>query len=418
VVELEAAMDRSAIRRYIPLILFACSVVIAVIYLISVSGRRSGVLEASGTVEAVSVLVGPESPGRVMEVYVDEGAYVEQGEPLFSLDDELLRVQRARVVSAGEAAVTAAKLQLLMVQQALDDLHEDWPMVAAQAELELARARDELDDVNYIHDVRQEGYRASSDTIKAAEANIVLANEEVDVAQQRYDHASGDTGKALALSNLIAARQQRDSIQRNLNWYLGSPTDIEQALLDADVSVAETRVNDAEIELEKWKEGPDPAAVALLEAQLANAQAQLALAYSQTDVELQTIDLQLNDFVIQAPISGVVLTRTVEPGEVLLPGAAALRIGDLDRLTITVYVPEDRYGEIALGSRALVSVDSFPDLAFNAYVLRMADQAEFTPRNVQTEEGRKTTVFAVELSVADPMNRLKPGMPADVLFDG
>ena len=411
-------MDRSAIKRYTPLFLFAGSVIIAVIYLISVSNGGSDVLEASGTVEAVSVLVGPEAPGRVMEVYVEEGDYVEQGEPLFSLDDEILRVQRTRIIAAGEAALTAANLQLLMVQQALDDLYEDWPMVAAQAELELARARDALDDVNYTHDVRQEGYRASSDTIKAAEANIVLANEEVDVAQQRYDHASGDTGKALALSNLIAAKKQRDSIQRNINWYLGAPTDIEQALLDADVSVAETRVNDAEIELEKWKESPAPAAVALLEAQLATAQAQLALATSQTQVELQTIDLQIKDLVVQAPSSGVVLTRTVEPGEVLLPGAAALKIGDLDHLTITVYVPEDRYGEIAFGSQALVSVDSFPDLAFHAYVLRIADQAEFTPRNVQTEEGRKTTVFAVELSVVDPMNRLKPGMPADVLFNG
>jgi len=411
-------MDRAALKRTILLFLFVGSVIIAVIYLIIVSNSGSEVLEASGTVEAVSVLVGPEAPGRVMEVFVEEGAYVEQGEPLFSLDDEILRVQRVRIIAAGEAAVTAANLQLLMVQQALDDLYEEWPMVAAQAALELARALDALDDVVYIHDVRQEGYRASSDTIKAAEANIVLANEEVDVAQQRYDHASGDTGKALALSNLIAAKKQRDSIQRNLNWYLGAPTDIEQALLDADVSVAEARAADAELEFEKWKDGPDPAAAALLEAQLASAQAQLALAASQTEVELQTIDLQIKDLSVQAPRSGVVLTRSVEPGEVLLPGAAALKIGDLDHLTITVYVPEDRYGEIALGSQALVSVDSFPDLAFHAYVLRIADQAEFTPRNVQTEEGRKTTVFAVELSVDDPMNRLKPGMPADVLFDG
>ena len=347
---------------------------------------------------------------------------MEQGEPLFSLDDEILRVQRVRIVAAGEAAVTAANLQLLMVQQALDDLYEDWPLAAAQAELELAHAQDALDDVVYVHNVRQEGKRASKDTIDAAEANLILAENEVDRAKGAYDSLSGrsedDPARALALSNLVAARNKRDSVLRNLNWYVGRPTEIEQSLLDADVSVAEARVADAELELEKWKDGPDPAAVALLEAQFANAQAQLKLAYSQTEVELQTIDLQLEDLIILAPINGSVLTRRVEPGEVLLPGAAALTIGDLDHLTITVYVPEDRYGEIALGSQVLVRVDSFPDLAFHAYVLRIADQAEFTPRNVQTEEGRKTTVFAVELSVADPMGRLKPGMPADVLFDG
>jgi multidrug resistance efflux pump len=415
-------MDRAAIKRTIPLFLFVGSVIIAVIYLIIVSNSGSDVLEASGTVEAVSVLVGPEAPGRVMEVFVEEGAYVEQGEPLFSLDDEILRVQRVRIIAAGDAAVTAANLQLLMVQQAIDDLYEDWPLAAAQAELALAYAQDALDDVLYVHDVRQEGKRASKDTIDAAEANLILAENEVDRAQGAYDSVSGrsedDPARALALSNLVAARKKRDSVLRNLNWYTGKPTDIEQALLDADVSVAKARAADAELEFEKWKDGPDPAALALLEAQLASAQAQLALAASQTEVELQTIDLQIKDLLVQAPRSGVVLTRTVEPGEVLLPGAAALKIGDLDHLTITVYVPEDRYGEITLGSQALVSVDSFPGLAFHAYVLRIADQAEFTPRNVQTEEGRKTTVFAVELSVVDPMNRLKPGMPADVRFDG
>jgi len=348
-------MDRAAIKRTIPLFLFVGSVTIAVIYLIIVSNSGSDVLEASGTVEAVSVLVGPEAPGRVVEVYVEEGAYVEQGEPLFSLDDEILRVQRAHIIAAGEAAVTAANLQLLMVQQALDDLYEDWPLAAAQAELELAHAQDALDDVVYVHDVRQEGKRANKDTIDAAEANLILAENEVDRAKGAYDSLSGrsedDPARALALSNLVAARKKRDSVLRNLNWYTGKPTDIEQALLDADVSVAEARAADAELEFEKWKDGPDPAAAALLEAQLASAQAQLALAASQTEVELQTIDLQIKDLLVQAPRSGVVLTRSVEPGEVLLPGAAALKIGDLDHLTITVYVPEDRYGEIALGSQ-------------------------------------------------------------------
>jgi hypothetical protein len=65
---------------------------------------------------------------------------------------------------------------------------------------------------------------------------------------------------------------------------------------------------------------------------------------------------------------------------------------------------------------AEVGVDSFPNEKFQAEVLRIADEAEFTPRNVQTDEGRRTTVFAVELSVQDPGGRLKPGMPADVTF--
>ncbi|MCJ7566192.1 MAG: efflux RND transporter periplasmic adaptor subunit [Anaerolineales bacterium] len=374
-------------------------------------------LSASGIVEIREFTIASKLGGTLTEVYVEEGTSVEEGDPLFRIDDEIPRAQRGLILAAGENAIAAARLQLLTAQQALDDLFEGWSLVAAQAGLELAHARDALKDATYVHDVRQEGYRASSDTIKAAEANLVLANEEVDAAQQSYDHASGDAGKALALSNLIAAKQQRDSIQRNLNWYLGAPTDLEQAILDADVAIAEARVSNAELELAKWKDGPDSAAVELAEAQLTYAETQLALAKSQAGVELQTINLQLEDLISRAPVNGVVLTRNIQPGEVLAPGITALTIGDLDQLTITVYVPEDRYGEIRLGDEAQVSVDSFPDEIFKAVVVRIADRAEFTPRNVQTEEDRRTTVYAVELMVATPGGKLKPGMPADVVFE-
>jgi HlyD family secretion protein len=63
-----------------------------------------------------------------------------------------------------------------------------------------------------------------------------------------------------------------------------------------------------------------------------------------------------------------------------------------------------------------VKVDSFPDARFSSQVRHIADQAEFTPRNVQTAEGRSSTVYAIKLTVTDPEGKLKPGMPADVTF--
>jgi len=128
------------------------------------------------------------------------------------------------------------------------------------------------------------------------------------------------------------------------------------------------------------------------------------------------IDMQLARMALTSPLSGVVVTRSVERGEVLQPGAVAMTIAQLEELTITVFVQEDRYGQIRLGQSAIVTVDSFPAETFTATVTKIADQAEFTPRNVQTEEGRRTTVFAIELELVDPTGRLKPGMPADVEF--
>ena len=119
---------------------------------------------------------------------------------------------------------------------------------------------------------------------------------------------------------------------------------------------------------------------------------------------------------VLSPIDGVVIERSIEPGEVALAGSTILTLGNLDDLTLTVYVPEDRYGAIMLGQAYPVSVDSFPGEAFRGTVTHIADQAEFTPRNVQTTDSRKTTVFAIKLTL-DPSNgTLKPGMPADVTF--
>jgi membrane fusion protein YbhG len=84
---------------------------------------------------------------------------------------------------------------------------------------------------------------------------------------------------------------------------------------------------------------------------------------------------------------------------------------------LTVYVPEDRYGEIKLGQHTKVNVDSFPGKVFNATVTYISDKAEYTPRNVQTVEGRKTTVFAVRLTISNTDLSLKLGMPADVIFE-
>jgi len=91
-------------------------------------------------------------------------------------------------------------------------------------------------------------------------------------------------------------------------------------------------------------------------------------------------------------------------------------VGDLSSVRLTVYVPEDRYGQVKLGQTVSISVDSYPGVTFSGTVLRIADQAEFTPRNVQTVDGRRTTVFAVEIEVPNADYRLKPGMPADVVF--
>jgi len=157
------------------------------------------------------------------------------------------------------------------------------------------------------------------------------------------------------------------------------------------------------------------AAVALEQAKAALLQAQAGVRQAQANLAL--LETQMQKLTIYAPRDGVILSRAVEPGEFLQPGATALTLADLSQLTVTVYIPEDRYGQLHLGQAATIRVDSFPGETFQASIVYISDQAEFTPRNVQTVEGRSTTVYAVKLRVEDSTARLKPGMPADVFFE-
>jgi multidrug efflux pump subunit AcrA (membrane-fusion protein) len=116
---------------------------------------------------------------------------------------------------------------------------------------------------------------------------------------------------------------------------------------------------------------------------------------------------------ITAPIDGVVLERLVEPDEFAAPGSTVLVVAALEALTLKIYVPENRYGQVSLGQVIPVAVDSFPGETFSGKVTFISQQAEFTPRNVQTKDSRETTVYAVRLAMAPSGGKLKPGMPAD-----
>jgi HlyD family secretion protein len=187
----------------------------------------------------------------------------------------------------------------------------------------------------------------------------------------------------------------------------------------ARVAVAQARLDAALDRLSLMRTGDDSLRLRVVEVALAQAEAVVAqskAALAQAQAELGVIELQQAKFVLHAPVSGVVASRSIEQGEVLWAGASALTLYQLENLTLTVYVSENRYGQINVGEQVVVRADSFPGETFAATVVRIADRAEYTPRNVQTEEGRRSTVFAVELSVTDPTGKLKPGMPADVDF--
>jgi HlyD family secretion protein len=134
----------------------------------------------------------------------------------------------------------------------------------------------------------------------------------------------------------------------------------------------------------------------------------------QAAAALRTFEVKLKDTVIYSPVSGMVLRKNVEAGETVSAGTPVYTIGDLDNPWIKVYVQEAKLGLVKLGQKAEIRTDSYPGKIYEGTVTYISSEAEFTPKNVQTQEERVKLVYGVKVSVKNVNDELKPSMPADV----
>jgi multidrug resistance efflux pump len=324
---------------------------------------------------------------------------------------------------------------------------------AAQAEVESSRQAFEEAQANFdsiLKDLNNADFVAAETRVSDARISYMVAKAVRDRAQVtggkvspedididlppfapsyriRIDIAkklSSESGDVITAANnvLDAAESELDEAQKAYDDLLTSESADQVLNARAALSVAEERYQTALDTLSRLQTGEYSPQVTIASTVLEQAKAGLQQAQSavqQAEANLALLDTQLAKLTVYAPMDGVILTRNVEPGEFVQPGATAFALADLNNITITVYVPEDRLHEIKLGQAATVSIDSASESRpeFDAVVVHIADQAEFTPRNVQTVEGRSSTVFAVKLSISNNNGELKIGMPADVVFE-
>lgn len=132
---------------------------------------------------------------------------------------------------------------------------------------------------------------------------------------------------------------------------------------------------------------------------------------------LSTAKERLGYATLTSPVSGVVLSKAIEPGEQVAAGTPVVTLGDLQDCWLKGYIPETELARVKLGQRARVTADGLPGKAFEGRVSFISSQAEFTPKSVQTEKERVKLVYRVKVSLANPGMDLKPGMPADAVID-
>jgi len=333
------------------------------------------------------VLLATAASGPLAEISVQAGHVVSRGQVLARLgnEDEL------------RANLTQAKAESASAKTALRQVHENAPLITSEAQKELADAREALRQAEFRNTVQQEGNRASLELIAAAEAKLVLAEEEVKRAESAFNRYSGrsenNPARASARLHLAQARMSRDSVARALYWYKGQPTELQQAMLDADIAIAAARVVVAELAYEQVKEGPDPDVLAQAEARLAQAEAFAA----QAETELAGMQ-------IVAPFDGVILEINARVGDIVTAHAGFILLCDMSSLEVEVTMIEEDMPLIQMGQSVELYFDAAPDAVVQGEVTRIV------PRRIP---GSDRPLYPVYIHSDEMPGTLVPGMTSD-----
>jgi HlyD family secretion protein len=354
-----------------------------------------GVLAASGTIEATEVDASFRVGGRLLERAVDEGSAVTAGAVLARLDSPELvaEVDRLRAaLQATETRIPQLRTEILLREELTRRRIEEARAALAAREHRLAELRSGARP--------QETERARAEV---REARAVLDNARTESERletlHRQELIAAQTRDAARMALAVAAERHRAALER-LAMVEEGPRQEEIRRAEAEVRQAAAALRVAEAgELE----------VVLTRQQLGTAEATVA----RDRAALAAAEAQLGFSVLRSPLGGVVLRKHVEPGETIVAGTPVVTIADLASTWLKIYVPEPKLGHVKLGQPAEVTTDSYPGKVYRGTVTFVASEAEFTPKTVQTPEERVKLVFAVKITVANPDQELKPGMPAD-----
>lgn len=325
-------LERKTMKKIFVFIMVIVFLFSLIYFLWPKKGREDNYIKVSGNIEATEVNVGFKISGRITQIYVKEGDWIEKGKMIAKLDDEDLRYRFELTKASLQSA--QARLNKLLAGSRPEELRE--------AEARLNQAEFDL-----------ENKKVQYERMKALFERHVIPKEMLDNAE---------TGYKIAQASYQMAKENYELV----------------------------------------KQGPRKEDIEDAKAQLEQARSQLKLS-----------ETQLSYATLYSPISGVVLVKSAEVGEVVNPGTSVLTIADIENVWLRAYIPETELGKVRWGQEVIVTTDMTPKKEYKGKITYISSQAEFTPKSIQTEKERVTLVYRIKISIPNNERELKPGMPAE-----
>jgi HlyD family secretion protein len=383
-------------KKRIPVFIAVVAVAGAAVYAFCGSKKApTDRLTVSGNIELTEVNIGFKTAGRLVERTVDEGDNVKKGQIIARLDRDQLAAQRERE----SAAVASNEAQLVQARTAVD-----WQRATLEADVETRRADLAAAEARLAE--LKNGSRPQEK--QDAHAAVEAANAELDRSQKDWERAQ------TLYKNDDISTAQRDQYRKNFEnaqamaksakereaLVLAGPRAEQIAAQAAQVERARAALKTAEantIELKRREQE-----ITTRRAEIERSRASVTL-----------IDTQLSDTIAVSPVDGVVLVKSADPGEILASGTTVVTVGDIDHPWLRGYINEADLGKVKLGSNVKVTSDSYPGKTYNGRVSFISSQAEFTPKQIQTQQERVKLVYRIKIDVENPNRELKSNMPVD-----
>jgi HlyD family secretion protein len=334
-------------------------------------------------------------PGKIERLAVEEGDRVKEGQLIASLEYKDLLAQKARAQAALESA--RSRIPALQKNIELQDQATVQEISQAEAGVEAAAAR-----------LQQLLTGSRPQEIQSAKAN--LEQTQADLVKRKADM---ERAERLYKNNFISA-QEWDSAKNAYEVALANQKKAEESYALVVEGPRKEEIAAARAQWEQAQAGLKLAKarriqVDVLRKELLTAQAQVKEAASAIEV----IETQIGYSQLIAPLSGVILVKSTEPGEFVVPGGAVVTLGDIEKPWLKAFITEGDLGKVKLGQKVSVTTDSYPGKVYPGRITFISSEAEFTPKNVQTAKERVKLVYRIKVALENPHRELKPGMPAD-----